>query len=198
MKYFQKYLFTSCIFLCSVSVFANSTDWFFTQTSIGTSAVVYGDESVEEQNDLIKAEGDTFRFVLSSDAAVGVILSPQVRILTGALISTDFCTHGDYYANRIDYGGFTGVRIYTGLAGLVSGVDYVCGRRADYLNLPNGSGSTVSRTSWGNGFRFTAEYDFNNGQKAQGWAPVISMSYRRMPRGGSYDHNFTICFKAGF
>ncbi|HZK20229.1 MAG TPA: hypothetical protein VFC68_05820 [Treponemataceae bacterium] len=194
-----KIFFALCVFfiISPFTLVAADTKLCFTQFSIGTSAVVYGDEIVKAQNELIKQKGNPFRFVFSTDVSLGLMLDPQVRILTGGTLATDFCFHGDYYANRLDYGFFTGVRIYTGLAGLVAGVDYVCGRRSDYLMLPDDSGAKTFRTSWGNGFRFIAEYDFSNGQADYGLAPIVTMSWRRMPRGGYYDHNYSVCFKIG-
>lgn len=168
------------------------TSPFFTQIAIGTSAVLYGDSDVKEKTKMIKDLDDSFSFIVSTDACFGLKLSQEVRLVAGGYLVSDISTNQKYYANHLDYGMFSGVRIYTGLAGLVGGVDYVCGSSSNFYNLED-EGISTNTTVWGNGYRFLLEYDFSNGTKR--FAPILNLSWRRVPRDSYFDNNFTISFK---
>jgi len=178
-------------FIFSTSLYAKTSS-VFTQLSFGTSAVMYGDDDVKAQTQAVKDLDGAFRFILSTDLTLGFKLSQEVSLVAGGLLTSDICTNSTYYVNRFDYGMFSGARIYTGLAGLIVGVDYVCGTCTSFYNL-EGDGPSSDSTQWANGYRFLLEYDFSNGTTRL--APILCLRWRRMPRGEYYDNNFTVSFK---
>ncbi len=185
-----KKIFVLALLLCSAhTLFSQSQDFFFWHWDIGTSAVIYGDDTVNEENKLVYAE-NTGRFIITGDLGIGIELDDRVRFVTGGIILADFAFNTDVHANHLDYGFFSGVRIYPNLAGFNFGVDYVLGSRTDFIKLPGANDSRVTSTPWGNGFRFNVGYDFSYSGKR--FAPNVEGAYRMMPRGGSYDHYFSI------
>ncbi|OJF76492.1 MAG: hypothetical protein BKP49_06570 [Treponema sp. CETP13] len=193
MRYLQKG-FTILFIICSLlgmPLYAKTSP-FFTQISVGISAVQYGDSEINKKTETVKDLDDSFSFIISTDASLGIILSEEVRLVAGGYFVSDINTNREYYANHLDYGMFSGVRIYTGLAGLVFGVDYDCGSCSSFYNLED-DGTSSDTTAWGNGYRFLLEYDFSNGTER--FAPILDLSWRHMPRGSYSDNNFTVSFK---
>ncbi len=195
-KYQKKYRHTFfratfiLLLLFSTSfLYSQSQDFYFWYWDVGTSTVVYGDDVVNDENKQVHSQ-NVGRFIITADLGMGIDLDDRVRLLTGGLVLADIATNADVNANRIDYGFFTGVRVYPDLLGFNFGVDYVLGSRTDFIKLPGDSSSKMSSTPWGNGFRINMGYDFSyNGHR---FAPNVEGSYRMMPRGGSYDHYFSI------
>ncbi len=185
-----KKIFVFTLLLCSAhALFSQTQDFFFWYWDIGTSAVIYGDDSVNNENKLVYAKG-TGRFVMTADVGFGIDLDDRVQLLTGGLILSDLAFNDSVHVNHLDYGFFTGVRVYPNLAGFNFGVDYVLGSRTDFIKLPGNTASRVTSTAWGNGYRINVGYDFSyHGSR---FAPNVEGSYRMMPRGGSFDHYFSI------
>ncbi len=188
----SKYKFVLAVILLSfiaLPIWSQSQDVFLINWDIGTAAVIYGDDTVNNENSLVRSEG-TGRFIISADVGIGIDLDKRVQLLTGALSIFDLSFNNKVTSNRIDYGFFTGVRIYPQLAGFNFGIDYVLGTRSSFVKLPGETTTTLSTTPWGNGYRLNIGYDFAiHGRR---FAPNIEGSYRMMPRGGSKDHYFSI------
>jgi len=99
----------------------------------------------------------------------------------------DLSWQGKDTNNRIDYAFFGGLKIYPNIGGLNASISYALGRRTD--SITNGSDDAlVLSSAWGNGFRFSIEYDFLY-DKTWKCAPIAGMYYRMMPRGGNYYDN---------
>lgn len=162
---------------------------FFFHWSVGTGAVIYGDDEVTQQTQAL-LDKDTGRFLLTGDVGIGIALDDYIRLSVGGLVLSDLAFNTAIHANHIDYGFFTGVRIYPNLAGLNFGMDYVLGARADFIKLSDQSEEKTYNTVWGNGFRLNIGYDFS--YHGIEWAPVVEGSYRLMPRGGYYDNYFSL------
>lgn len=158
--------------------------------SLGTAAMIYGGESVAAQAD------DFPRFVLECDVSMGFLLDEAVRLNVGTVSACDFRIKNGDHCNLVDYAFYGGIRLYPGLAGLCLGVDYMLGRRTDFVDLSGNAGNGVSSTAWGNGFRFLAAYDFTSG--GTGFAPVVGCAWRRMPRGGSSDNLISLFFRMSY
>lgn len=173
----------------STTLLAKKTDTFFFQGAFGASSVMYGDEKIVNETNAVIDTG-VGRFTFTADLGFGISLDNRIRVITGGLLSTDLCFNSDVHANRLDYSFFLGIRIYPDLAGFNFGIDYTLGRRTDFLKLPGLSSSSTSSTPWGNGFRANIGYDFSyNGLR---FAPIVQGSYRMAPRGGSFDHYFSL------
>lgn len=197
-------------FVLLVFVHADYSRWLTGQVSAGTSAVIYGEEDFRVFNRALLAD-DFKRFVFTIDAAGGLILDEHVRFSFGSLLNYDSFSLSSYHAIYFDYNFYTGIRIYPELKGLNFGIDYVVGRRSHMFQLPQayytappegtadeqtGPEEIDIHTPWGNGFRFTAEYDFM--YNSTGLAPMVGISWRCMPRGTVHDNILSIFFKMLF
>lgn len=176
------------ILVCSCG-FALAGNRIVFNGSIGTAAAIYGNNPVPD------SAADFPRFVLEADLSAGFVLDTAVRFNVGAVSACDFRVKNGNHCNLIDYAFYGGVRLYPGLAGLCFGVDYMLGRRTDFISLPDVDDSVAS-APWGNGFRFLAEYDFTSG--GTGFAPVVGCGWRHMPRGGSSDNLISIFFRMSY
>ncbi len=193
------------LFVLLVSVHADYSRWVTAQVSAGTSAISYGDKGFRDFNKVLLSD-DFKRFVFLLDVSGGLRLDEHIRFSFGSILNYDSFTKSSYQALYLDYNFYTGIRIYPELQGLNFGIDYVLGRRSNLFKLPssyidssssnNNVTSTTTHTPWGNGFRLTAEYDFM--YDTTGFAPMIGLSWRCMPRGSVYDNVFSVFMKILF
>ncbi len=187
----KKTLLTFCLLLCAGSLFAEiplSLAW-----NAGTAAISYGDDIVRSRNSNLRSE-KYFHLLLTGDIAARLKLEDFLSVTGGLTASLDFYGKGKYGVLYMDYSPFLGLRFFPGIGGLYFGVDYTIGQRGDILFLADDTQNRFSQ--WGNGFRFSAEYDFS--EHFSGFAPLVSVSYRSMPRGGSRDHLFALALSARF
>ncbi len=193
----RKIIVLGLIFITLISsVHAEYSRWLTGQVSAGTSAIYYGDESLRLFNTSLLSDGYK-RFVFTIDASGGIILDKHVRFSFGSLLNYDSFSQSRYNVIYLDYNFYTGIRVYPALKGFNFGIEYVAGRRSNLVNLPLSLTSDIeANTPWGNGFRFSAEYDFM--YDTAGLAPMVGVSWRCMPRGEIYDHVFSVFFKMLF
>ncbi|MBO5137032.1 MAG: hypothetical protein J6B81_00850 [Spirochaetaceae bacterium] len=179
-----KYIFSLILILCAFDCFAEEK--IKIGFSFGTAAVSYGDEERKSMGKNLN------RVVLEGDVALGFVLAKPLNFSIGAVSLCDFRFQDGQHFNLIDYAFYTGIRLYPGIGGLRAGIDYMLGRRTDFINIESVAKEVYS-TQWGNGFRFSVEYDFSYG--VDGFAPMIGGSWRHMPRGGYSDNIFSIFFR---
>lgn len=179
----KKIILSSVLLWVATSCWA--VDWLAWGGSFGTAAVVNKDAGFRRITE------DFNRVVIEFDAMAELVVHPTIRIVLGSVLLTDFKFKGDDSYHSLDYGFYSGLRVYTGLGGLRAGVDYNLGRRTDFIRMAGLK--DIHSTPWGNGFRFLLEYDFKSGNP--GLAPIIGGSWRHIPRGGSSDHILSIYFK---
>lgn len=194
------------LFLLFGSVHAEYSRWLTGQLSLGTSAIIYGDEDFRTFNKSLLAS-DYKRFVFTVDVSGGIVLDDHVRLQLGSILNYDSFITKSFNSIYLDYNFYTGIRVYPALSGFNFGIDYVVGRRSNIFKLPEveveeAEALTPSaqdfgvHTSWGNGFRFSAEYDFK--YDTTGFAPIIGVSWRCMPRGTTHDNVLSVFFKILF
>ena len=158
--------------------------------AFGSSGVFYGDPDFNTQFDTIKARGNK-NIVLSGEAGIRVMFTEYIGITVNAIVNMDMLMFEDFNL-FLDYGIASGARVYTGLGGLNLGIEYVTGRRTDFV-----SAAPTTSSSWGNGFRFLLEYEFKNLIKS--FSPSLGIAWRRMPRGNNAADNIvTFCIRAPF
>jgi hypothetical protein len=201
------------LFIVLISVHADYSRWLTGQVSLGTSAVIYGDKDFRTFNRALLAD-DFKRFMFTVDASGGIVLDEHVRFSFGSMLNYDSFVQSRFNAVYLDYNFYTGIRIYPELKGFNFGIDYVVGRRSNVFKLPLSYtdpsladedsdlpaalnlSDIEAHTPWGNGFRFSAEYDFM--YDSTGLAPMVGVSWRWMPRGTFYDNIFSVFFKMLF
>ena len=174
--------------MCIGMAFADSA--FDFTWAFGSSANIYGDSAFEARYDALKARGNK-NIVLSGELGLRMMFSENLGITANVLINLDMLTFSDFNL-FFDYGISSGVRVYTGLGGLNLGIEYVTGRRTDFVH-----DASTSSSAWGNGFRFMLEYEFQNLIKT--FSPSLGIAWRRMPRGNNAaDNILTFYIRAPF
>lgn len=164
-----------CIALASASGKFNFT-W-----AVGSSGTFYGDSDFTTRFDRYKSKGCK-NIVLAGELGMRLSFTDNIAFTLNALLNADTLTNLSDFCFFLDYGLAGGVKIYPGLGGLNIGMEYVTGMRAD---LVTGADDTFS--SWGNGFRFLLEYEFEN--LINRFSPSLGFAWRRMPRGNSAADN---------
>lgn len=188
-----KLVFIGLFLILTFNGFANESRMKF-HWGFGTAGIVYGDDTTKELTKTLT--NDEFsRMILSGDLGLSIKLDKSIRFVTGGNISYDLFMKNSQNASFLDYAFFGGLRVYPNLGGLNFGLEYNIGQRANFYNLDDYE-ATSGLTNWGNGFRFVAEYDFS--YYTEGLAPVVGLSYRRMPRGGFADNFFSFYFRLSY
>ncbi|BDC95442.1 hypothetical protein [Treponema saccharophilum] len=177
---------------CSFPFFSESSVSSSVEVGLGSGFVFYGSKSTR---DFVDAVPGSKQFVANVNAAAYVPLADFVS--AGIGFDTFIDGHwGDGDSIYLwDYSFQLGTRIYPGLAGLCLGIDYAIGRRTDFCDLSFGGEriDCVRNTGWGNGFIFSAAYDFAYG--SGGIAPVVGFSWKHMPRGNASDNILSVSLK---
>lgn len=188
-----KLVFIGLFLILTFNGFANDSKVNF-HWGIGTAGILYGDDSTKKLTKTLT--NDEFsRMILSGELGFSIKLDKSIRFVTGGNISYDLFMKNSQNASFLDYAFFGGLRVYPNLGGLNFGLEYNIGQRANFYNLV-GYEATSGLTNWGNGFRFVTEYDFS--YYTEGLAPVLGISYRRMPRGGFADNFFSFYFRLSY
>ena len=185
-----KLVFLSLFLIFTFNGFANESKVNF-HWGIGTAGISYGDDSTKELVDSF-TNNEFSRMILSGELGFSIKLDKSIRFVTGGNVSYDLFIKNSQNASFLDYAFFGGLRVYPNLDGFNVGLEYNIGQRANFYNLEDFEDMS-DLTNWGNGFRFVAEYDFS--YYTEGLAPVIGLSYRRMPRGGFADNFFSFYFR---
>ena len=181
------------LFCCLFSSFAENNPKLY--WSFGTAGISYGDK--ETNSVIAPLQDDEFsRLILSGELGFSAKLDEAIRFVAGGNLVLDSFFLGSQNAIFLDYALFGGLRVYPGLGGFNLGLEYNTGRRTNFFNLEDEMTPESFSTHWGNGFRFVTEYDFS--YYTEGLAPVIGISYRRMPRGGFADNFFTFYFRLAY
>lgn len=185
-----KLVFIGLFLILTFNGFANDSKVNF-HWGIGTAGILYGDDSTKELTKTLT--NDEFsRMILSGELGFSIKLDKSIRFVTGGNVSYDLFMKNSQNASFLDYAFFGGLRVYPNLGGFNVGLEYNIGQRANFYNLVDYE-ATSGLTNWGNGFRFVTEFDFS--YYTEGLAPVVGLSYRRMPRGGFADNFFSFYFR---
>ena len=169
MKFSKKLLFVILIFLLSNLVcFALPENPLALNFSLGTSAIVYGDENIKLEKDNYFLE-DYSRFVLNSEVSLQFFLDEYVAFNFGGIVGFDLFKNENANMFVLKYDIFSGIRIYPTGKGFNFGVDYVYGSYTNFLKVfeetdtsideqieeqtENQESSKNLKGEWSNGFR---------------------------------------------
>lgn len=162
---------------------------------IGTSAISYGKPEIKALHKNLIDKYYT-RLVLSGDLGFSIELDPRIHFLCGYSACVDSFIRQSESLLHLDNGGFFGLKLAPFDSGFNFGVEYNTGIRIDFHKLPSIYKTQTESTKWGNGFRFSIEYDFS--YHTNGFAPVIGISWRNQPRGGYSDNLSSIFVRTTF
>nr|MCR5607232.1 hypothetical protein [Treponema sp.] len=175
-------------FLFSESISQSKNIAFY--LDVGTGYSFYGSSSINDENDDIS---DYSRAIFSGAAISSFRLSSQLRFIAGIDGLGDFMYSGKEHIIRWDYSFLGGIEVFTPIEGLSASVSYNVGRRADFVALKDDEGDlhkNSGSSSWGNGFRFSLDYDFSSFGPA--WAPGVGLAWKNMPRGNNRDNTISV------
>lgn len=181
----MKRLLSFCILLCCVTAAAMAYDRPPVDWNIAFSAVSYGSKDIRDVKSSITSGSYTHMTLSGALGTSGKFDENLFGTLSFTPVA-DFYTSDVGEAVFLDWCGNAGLRLYPGLGGMNLGVEYSLGIRQDYSKIGSDSANNAF-TPWGNGFRFIAEYDFS--EDTEGFAPMVGLSWRHMPRGNNVSDN---------
>ena len=165
-----------CLFLSS-SIFAKENFLSFT-TGLSSGYPFYGSEKIKDTNNSLQDAG---RGIFGFFFNLNLNVIEQCTFFVGADLLTDLIIQGGNHSNHLHFGIPFGVKLYPNLKGFNFGIAYMLGFRADFIDVTGrDSGNEIS--SWGNGFKLFAEYNFAKTGKSR-FLPSVGLSYSLMPRG---------------
>lgn len=181
-------------FLFSESISQSENIAFY--LDIGTGYSFYGSSRIKDENDYIS---DYSRTIISGAAISSFRLSSQLRFIAGMDGLGDFMYSGKEHIVRWDYSFLGGIEIFTPVEGLSASVSYNIGKRADFVALKDENGDLhkdSGSSSWGNGFRFSLDYDFSS--FGPSWVPGVGLAWKNMPRGNTRDNTISVYLRFHF
>lgn len=181
----RTFLAAAAVFvLAAISISAEKTSSADKKVSwdigIASGIPFYGSSSVNSMDSDVNKGGSYNRAIVGVTSDTAFKIAEPLRLILGGDALCDFIWHGDSYANHLDYAFMFGIKAYPGLAGFGVSCAYALGCRTDFYNTAV-QDSVVESSSWGNGFRFSIEYNFAYGRDI--FAPAIGAYWRCMPRG---------------
>ena len=194
MKFSKKHLFIFLILLFSNLVcFALPENPLALNFSLGTSAIVYGDENIKLERDNYFLE-DYSRFVINIEASFQFFLDEYVAFNFGGIASVDLFKNEKANMFLLKYDIFSGIRIFPTGKGFNFGVDYIYGSYTNFLKVfEEQEASKNLKGEWSNGFRIVAEYNFI--ELASKFTPALGCYWQNMPRLNGYDNSFVVYLK---
>ena len=198
MKFNKKLLFIVLILLFSNLVcFALPENPLALNFSLGTSAIVYGDENIKLERDNYFLE-DYSRFVINSEASFQFFFDEFVAFNFGGIVSVDLFKNEKANMFLLKYDIFSGIRIFPTGKGFNFGVDYIYGSYTNFLKVfeeqtEEQEASKNLKSEWSNGFRIVAEYNFI--ELASKFTPALGCYWQNMPRLNGYDNSFVVYLK---
>lgn len=198
MKFSKRLLFVFFILIFTNLVcFALPENPLALNFSLGTSAIVYGDENIKLEKDNYFLE-DYSRFVLNSEVSLQFFLDEYVAFNFGGIAGFDLFKNENANMFVLKYDIFSGIRIYPTGKGFNFGVDYVYGSYTNFLKVfeeqtGNQESSKNLKGEWSNGFRIVTEYNFI--ELDTKITPALGCFWQNMPRLNGYDNSFVVYLK---
>lgn len=138
----------------------------------------YGDTDIKDGKEKMMEKGG--RVIIGSTADINFAVMDSLTLFAGADFLADLASCKTDYYDQLDYAFFGGLKIYPGFGGLNLSLAYALGNRSDFTRLEDEK--TDSSTAWGNGMRFSVEYNFSHTNFYYLY-PSIGLYWRWIPRG---------------
>ena len=178
--------FVTILALSQVFLFAQNERLINWEVALATGIPVHNSKAEATKSEILVSTSFK-RIIFGANGDMVFNITEPLKIFAGSDIFSEFIWDGTNHYNSLDYSFYTGIKLFPHLAGLNFSVAYVLGSKANFYKTEEVS-NTTENTSWGNGFRIAAEYDFFYGEEAKIY-PIVGGYYRFMPRGDyKYDH----------
>ena len=198
MKFSKKLLFIFLILLFTNLVcFALPEKPVALNFSLGTSAIVYGDENIKLEKENYFTQ-DFSRFILNSEASFQLFLDEYISLNLGGIVGFDLFKNENANMFVLKYDVFSGIRIYPNAKGFNFGVDYILGSYTSFVKVleeqtEEKESSEKIKGEWSNGFRIVTEYNFI--ELDTKITPALGCYWQNMPRLNGYDNSFVVYLK---
>lgn len=152
--------------------------------------IVDADNSISQPN----------KAVFGSDFYINLNIAKEASFFFGVDFLSDLSWNKKKYSDHFHFSFPLGIKIYPNLGGFNLGLSYVPGFRYDFIKTTaKDTGVEINHTSaWGNGFKFSAEYDFSQKGK-QKYYPSVGIAWSHMPRGDNcYDNLILFYINSNF
>jgi hypothetical protein len=191
MKKITAFLIISLV-ACSL---LSAKDRLFTfSAGLSSGVPIYGHNSIVSTGSEIEKAN---RIIFGVNGAINLNLIKQITFYLGNDTLWDLTWNSQEKANKVHVSFPLGIKVYPGLGGFNVGLAYTLGFRADTIKT-NAAGEYNGISSWGNGFKIQAEYNFAHEGNSQ-YYPSIGGYWNLMPRGhDSYDNLIVLYIAANF
>lgn len=181
----MKKLISTLLFSFIISASFCATPKLFDFTGgISSGFPIYGTPEVKET---IHKVDNANRIILGTFANINLNPTKYTTFYTGADLLADFSWNSDVNADFFHVNFPIGIKIYPNIAGLNFGIAYTVGFCGMIIKDEFGE-KTNATSPWGNGTKFSIEYDFARNGKIK-ILPAIGVAWNIMPRGfRSYDN----------
>ena len=174
------------------------TKSFAIENKISFSAGVLTGVPIYNSKTIIEADNSILRpnkIVFGSDFYINLIIVKEATFFFGGDFFSDLLWDSKNRSNHFHFSFPLGIKIYPNIGGFNVGISYVFGFRTDSIKTSIGEKNVeiTSRSPWGNGFRFSAEYDFSHRSKSK-YYPSLGIAWNRMPRGDNSFDNLIIFY----
>ena len=173
----------------------SAKDRLFTfSAGLSSGVPIYGHNSIVSTGSEIEKAN---RIIFGVNGAINLNLIKQITFYLGNDTLWDLTWNSQEKANKVHVSFPLGIKVYPGLGGFNVGLAYTLGFRADTIKT-NAAGEYNGISSWGNGFKIQAEYNFAHEGNSQ-YYPSIGGYWNLMPRGhDSYDNLIVLYIAANF
>lgn len=185
-----------CSLTCIFSAAADE-DLFSFSAGLSSGFPFYGADVTDGKLD--KFNDSNKRAIVGALGSVNLNIADPVTFFAGTDLLTDFNWSEENRCHVLSWDFSLGVKIFPGLGGLDLGLGYVLGYRATYSGKRlKGQTNYRELSSWGNGFKFMAEYNFAHAGNSK-FLPTLGIYWKMMPRGNNYfDNNLVAYICANF
>ena len=190
----KKYLSVVFIIFFAFTSLYSEENLFSFSVGLASGFPIYGSDSADFTGSEIE-KGN--RVILGTVASVNFNILKQVSFFLGNDILWDLTWNSSEKSNMTHISFPLGIKVYPGLGGMNFGLAYTLGVRADNIKTDKIK-EYSDTTSWGNGFKFLAEYNFAH-EGGSRFLPTIGGYWNLMPRGhDSFDNLIVFYVAANF
>ncbi len=190
----KKYLSFIFILLFACTILSAKDRLVTFSAGLSSGVPIYGNHSIVSTGSEIEKAN---RIIFGVNGAINLNLIKQVSFYLGNDTLWDLTWNSEEKANKVHVSFPLGIKIYPGLGGFNVGLAYTLGFRADTIKT-KAAGEYNGISSWGNGFKIQAEYNFAHEGNSQ-YYPSIGGYWNLMPRGNdSFDNLIVLYIAANF
>lgn len=186
MKKRPAFIFAFLLLFLSSTLYAKEALISFS-AGLQSAFIFYDSEEIKNYNKELNGS----HFILGADAGINLNAFEELSFSIGSDFLCDLLKDGSDYSNHLLLDFPFGIKIYPAKNGFAFGVFYVLGI---CYNFTFAEGNYIAdQTSWGNGFKLLAEYNFAHSGKSK-YLPSLGAYYKCIPRGNYNTDNIIAAY----